>query len=116
MDKIVILHAEDTYSGPFWDDDSCMIGDCDGVWIDETFYKIEFPGFVDWYRKADIFDPYSDVTIFQTNGFEEWINQGYEYAVMLREMLPSDVDVYYGFWKDFGDKRWIFCKAYIVKK
>jgi hypothetical protein len=93
-----------------------MIGDCDGVWIDETFYKIEFPGFVDWYRKADIFDPYSDVATFQTNGFEEWINQGYEYAVMLREMLPSDVDVYYGFWKDFGDKRWIFCKAYIVKK
>ena len=61
------------------------------------------------------FDPYSDVEKeFNAIGFDEWVNQGYKYAVMLREFLPKDIDVYYGFWKDFGDNNWRYCKAYIT--
>ena len=47
------------------------------------------------------------------NNFDNWVNQGYQYAVMLRELLPNDIKVYYAFWKDFGDKNWRYCKAYI---
>jgi hypothetical protein len=112
----VILHAEDTYSGPFWDEDSCEIGRTDALYIDKKEYKVDFPGFKEWYNKADKYDPFTDVEVFQKEGFDEWVNQGYFYAVMLRNMLPLDIDVYYGFWKDFGDGNWRYCKAYITKK
>ena len=108
----VTLHAETTYAGPFWDG-FCNIGEYNELWIDDERYDITFPGFKEWYLQADKFDPYSDVDIFQINDFDDWINKGYEYAVMLRKLLPKEIDVFYGFWKDFGDGDWRYCKAYI---
>ena len=113
--KQVILHAESAYVGPFWENDFCNIGDYNELWIDDVKYEIDFPGFKEWFLQADQFDPYSDVEKeFNAIGFDEWVNQGYKYAVMLREFLPKDIDVYYGFWKDFGDNNWRYCKAYIT--
>ncbi|MBP3671073.1 MAG: hypothetical protein J6J06_03825 [Bacteroidaceae bacterium] len=111
--KQVTLHAETTYTGPFWDG-FCEIGDCYTLWIDEDKYDINFPGFKEWFMQADKYDPYSDVDKFQIDGFDNWIKQGYQYAVMLRNLLPIEIDVYYGFWNNFGDNNWRYCKAYIT--
>ncbi len=111
--KQVTLHAETTSAGPFWDG-FCNIGEYNELWIDDVKYDITFPRFKEWYNQADKFDPYSDVDVFQINGFDDWVNQGYEYAVMLRKLLPKEIDVYYGFWKDFGDGYWRYCRAYIT--
>ena len=44
---------------------------------------------------------------------EEWINQGYRYALQVRDMQPEDIALYYGYWHQFGDGEWRFCRAYI---
>ena len=110
--KEVLLHAETTSSGPFWDG-FCEIGRSDGFDVDGQFFDTNFPGFKEWYLKADQFDPYSDVGVFNPDGYESWVNQGYEYAVMVRKIVPRGINVYYGFWKEFGDNEWLFCKTYI---
>ena len=46
---------------------------------------------------------------------EDWINQGYEYATQVNKMLPQDINLYYGYWHQFGDGKWIYCKAYLSK-
>lgn len=111
--QTVILHAGDTCSGPFWDADNCEIGRYDSFSIGGTEYKITFSGFREWYEQADRFDPYTDVEVFNIDGFDDWVNQGYTFAVMLRKILPKEVDVFYAFWKNFGDGNWRYCKAYI---
>lgn len=50
-----------------------------------------------------------------TEGMEEWINQGHEYATQVNKLLPKDIDLYYGYWHQFGDGKWRFCKAYLSK-
>lgn len=112
--KRIILHADCTSSGPFWENDFCEIGRTDAFYIDNKEYKVDFPRFNEWYNKADMYYPFNDVEEFQKEDFDEWVKQGYFYAVMLRKMLPLDIDVYYGFWKDFGDGYWRYCKAYIT--
>lgn len=112
--KQVILHAETTYVGPFGEDGFCNIGEYNELWIDGVKYDIDFPGFKEWFFQADKFDPYSDEEDeFNVEDFDNWVNQGYQYAIMLRKLLPKDIKVYYAFWKDFGDKNWRYCKAYI---
>lgn len=116
MDKVVVLHAESTFVGPFWEEnDFCNLGDIDEFWIDDIKYNVDFPGFKDWFMKSDMYDPYSDIDVFTLDGFDEWVNQGYIYATMLRELLPKEITVFYGFWKNFGDDNWRYCKAYISK-
>ena len=114
--KQVILFAENTFVGPFWENSFCNIGEYNELWIEDVKYDIDFPGFKEWYMQADMFDPYSDVECeFNVAGFDNWVNQGYKYAIMLRELLPADITVYYAFWKDFGDNNWRYCSAYIPK-
>lgn len=76
MRKKVILHAEDTCSGPFWDEDSCEIGRTDAFFVKGKEYKVDFPGFKEWYDKADVYDPFTDVANFQKEGFDKWVNEG----------------------------------------
>ena len=76
MAKIVVLHAESTYTGPFWDENGAEAGDCNSFEIDGTYYKVNLPGFKEWYSQADKYDPYSDLADFQLAGFEEWVNKG----------------------------------------
>lgn len=114
-EKQVILFAENSCVGPFWENGFCNIGDCNELWVDDVMYRIDFPGFKEWYMQADKYDPYSDVEVkFNAAGYDDWVKQGYKYAVMLRKLLPQEIDVYYAFWKDFGDNQWRYCKAYIT--
>jgi hypothetical protein len=50
-----------------------------------------------------------------TEGMEEWINQGYEFAKQIRAMIPKEIGLYYAYWHQFGDGEWRWCKAYIPK-
>lgn len=114
--KYIVMHAEDTFAPLFWDDDNVGIGDVDSFDIDDEEISLSsLTGLNEWFSKADMFDPYTDVSTFTSEGMEEWINQGYEYAVQVNKMLPKDIDLYYGYWHQFGDGKWRFCKAYLNK-
>ena len=110
--KTITLHADDVTFGPF-QDELGYIGNSKEIQIDNKLYTIDFPGFHSWLKNIRRYSPYSNPKGFSTDGLEVWINQGYNYAIMLRKLLPHHIDVYYGFWKDFGDGTWRFCKTQI---
>ena len=115
--KYVVFMAEDTFSSLLWDDEDAGIGDVEHLWIGDKEYSLEsLEGIKEWFYKADKYDPYSDVTDFQVEGMEEWINQGYRYALQVRDMLPEDIALYYGYWHQFGDGKWRYCRAYISNR
>lgn len=116
--KPIVFHAEDTFSPLLWDneDDFTEVGDTSSFYIDGKEYSLDFlRGLKEWFQKADMYDPYTDVAQFTQDGMEQWINEGYEFAKQINEILPRDVDMYYGFWHQFGDGKWRFCKAYLCK-
>lgn len=110
--KTITLDADDMTLGPFQDEFG-YIGNSEEMEIDSKRYIVDFPGFNNWLKKARKYSPYSNPKGFSIDGLEEWINQGYNYAIMLRKLLPPHIDVYYGFWKDFGNGIWQFCKTYV---
>jgi len=115
--KYIVMHAEDTFSPLFWDDDDAGIGDVDSLDIDDEEISLSsLIGLKEWFIQADKYDPYTDVSKFTTEGMEEWINNGYEYALQVNKILPKDIDLYYGYWHQFGDGKWRFCKAYLSKE
>lgn len=112
--EYIVFMAEDTFSPLFWDEDDVGIGDDKSFYIGDDEYSISLLiGIKEWFMQADKYDPYTDVTQFTTEGMEDWINQGYEYAKLLRSIIPRSIDLYYGFWHQFGDGRWRCCRAYI---
>ena len=112
--RYIIFMAEDTFSSLIWDDEDCGIGDVDCFRIGDKEYSLEsLEGIKEWLYQADKYDPYSDVTDFQVEGMEEWINKGYQYALQVRDILPDYIALYYGFWHQFGDGKWRYCRAYI---
>ena len=112
--RYIIFMAEDTFSSLIWDDEDCGIGDVDCFRIGDKEYSLEsLEGIKEWLYQADKYDPYSDVTDFQVEGMEEWINKGYQYALQVRDILPDNIALYYGFWHQFGDGKWRYCRAYI---
>ena len=115
--KAIIIGPDTTYSPLFWDEDGAAIGDYDYFLIgDEEYSTSSIEGLKEWFIKADKYDPYTDIAVFTTEGMEEWINQGYEFAKQLRAIIPKDIDVFYGYWHQFGDNHWRWCKAYIADK
>ena len=112
--RYIIFMAEDTFSSLIWDDEDCGIGDVDCFRIGDKEYSLEsLEGIKEWFYQADKYDPYSDVTDFQVEGMEEWINKGYQYALQVRDILPDNIALYYGFWHQFGDGKWRYCRAYL---
>lgn len=112
--KHIVMMAEDTFSPLFWDDEDVGIGDYESFFIgDDEFVLSSLAGLKEWYLKADKYDSYSGVAQFTTEGMEEWINQGYEYAKRIRLMIPKDIKLFYSYLHQFGDGRWIRCWAYI---
>ena len=90
-------------------------GDYDLFFIgDDEYSTSSIKGFKEWFCQADKYDPYSDVAKFTTEGMEEWINQGYEFAKQIRAMIPKEIKLYYGYWHQFGDGNWRMCRAYIT--
>ena len=117
MEKSITFMAEDAFSGPFWDEEGTDIGDCESFFIDDVEYDVtSLCGLKEWFLQANKFDPYTDVGTFTNKGREEWVNQGYEYVKLLRKMIPKNIALYYGFWHQFGDGYWRYCKAYIAYK
>lgn len=115
--EYIVMGPDTTYSPLFWDDEGAAIGDYDLFFIgDEEYSTSSIEGLKDWFMLADKYDPYTDIAQFTTDGMEEWINQGYEYAKQLRSMIPNSVKLYYGYWHQFGDGYWRWCKAYIAQK
>lgn len=112
--EYIVFMAEDTFSPLFWDEDDVGIGDDKSFYIgDDEYSTLSLIGMKEWFLHADKYNPYTDVTQFTTEGMDDWINQGYEYAKQLRSFIPKSVDLYYGFWHQFGDGRWRRCRAYI---
>ena len=106
--------AVDTFSYLLWDDEDAAIGDYESFYIGDDEYSLSsLKGLKEWFMQADKYDPYTDVAQFTTEGMEEWINRGYEYAKQIREILPKDIDLYYAFWHQFGDGKWRHCEAYL---
>ena len=113
--KAIIIGPDTKYSPLYWDEDGGAIGDYDCFLIgDEEFSTSSIVGLKEWFMQTDKYDQYTDIAEFTTEGMEEWINQGYEFAKQLRSIIPKDVDVYYGYWHQFGDREWRWCKAYIT--
>ena len=75
----------------------------------------DIAGLKEWHSKTDIYDPYTSHTEFQIDGFEDWVNEGYRFAMQIRKLLPDYVSLYYGFWHNFGDNEWRYCKSLITK-
>ena len=115
--KAVVMEPDTTYSPLFWDDDGVAIGDYDTFFIgNEEYSTSSIEGLKEWFLKTDKYDPYTDVAQFTTEGMDEWINQGYEYAKKICAMIPKEIKFYYGYWHQFGDGQWRCCKAYISPK
>lgn len=114
----ITFEANTTYNGVFWDENEfCEIGDLEDIFL-KNGKSIKLPaiqGLKEWHEKADIYDPYSSVTDFQIEGYEEWVNEGYRLAKAIKSFLPDYISLYYGFWHNFGDDNWTYCKAYIPK-
>lgn len=115
LPRYIVFQADDTFSFLFWDDEDAAIGDYESFYIgDDEYSLLSLEGLKEWFYKADKYDPYTDVAQFTTDGMEEWINQGYEYAKQVRAMIPKGIKMYYGYWHHFGDGRWRMCRAYIT--
>ena len=115
--KYIVMHAESTFAPLFWDDEDVGIGeyDCISIGNEELLLDI-IDGLKEWFLQSDKYDPYTDVSTFTTIGMDAWINKGYEYALQINQLLPKDIDLYYGYWHQFGDGIWRYCKAYIKKE
>lgn len=112
--KYIVLKAIDSSSLLFWDDKDVGIGDVDSFYIGDDEYSMSsLEGLNEWFLQADIYDPFEVFGEFTTEGMEEWINQGYEYAKQLRALIPKDVKLYYAYLHQFGDGKWRHCEAYI---
>lgn len=113
--KFILFEPSDTtYSGLVWDDRGTDIGDYDSFFIGDDEYSISsIEGLKEWFIQADKYDPYTEIAQFTTDGMEEWINQGCEFAKQIRKMIPKEIDLFYGYWHQFGDGIWRCCKAYI---
>lgn len=110
----VIFMADDTFSGPFWDEEWVDIGDCEEFFLEEeTIDVTSITELKSWYSHADEYDPFSAFCTFNPIGYDDWVLQGYHIAVKLRAMLPSYVYLYYGYMHDFGDGKWRCCKVFI---
>lgn len=117
MPKSIEFGAEDSFSDLFWDEERVGIGDYDSFFLGyEKFSASSLVGLKEWFMQADKYDPFTDIAEFTTEGREEWINRGYEFAKQLRTIIPKEVELYYGFWHQFGDNHWRWCKAYIAQK
>jgi len=115
--KAIVIGPDTTYSPLFWDEDDVAIGDYDLFFIGDEEYSTSFlVGLKEWFMQVDKYAPYTDIAEFTTEGMEEWINQGYEFAKQLREIIPKEIKVYYGYWHQFGDGQWRWCKAFISQK
>jgi len=112
--KFLVFSAEDTFSPVIWDDGEVANGEVDYFWLDKEYISLSSViGLKEWYSKADQYDPCDNLGQFTTEGMEEWINQGYEFALRIRKMIPKDIKLYYGYRHQFGDNHWRFCSAYI---
>ena len=117
LPEYIVMEPDTTYSPLFWNDEGMAIGEYDLFYIgDEEYSTSSLAGLAEWYMQADKYDPYTDIAEFTTEGMEEWINQGYEFAKQLRSIIPKEIEFYYGFWHQFGDGEWRCCKAYIAQK
>jgi hypothetical protein len=115
--KAIVIGPDTTYSPLFWDEDDVAIGDYDLFFIGDEEYSTSFlVGLKEWFMQVDKYAPYTDIAEFTTEGMEEWINQGYEFAKQLREIIPKEIKVYYGYWHQFGYGQWRWCKAFISQK
>ena len=98
--KAIIIGPDTTYSPLFWEEEEedVAIGDYDLFFIgDEEFSTSSIVGLKEWFMLADKYDPYTDIAEFTTEGMEEWINQGYEFAKQLRKIIPKEIKFYYGY-------------------
>ena len=113
----IAMEPDTTYSPLFWDEEGAAIGDYELFFIvDDEYSTASIEGFKDWFMQADKYDPYTDIAEFTTEGMEEWINQGYEYAKQIRALIPKEIGFYYGFWHQFGNGQWRYCRAYLPHK
>ena len=116
MSKAIVMGPDTSYSPLFWDEEDAAIGDYDLIFIgDEEYSTSSIIGLKEWFMQADKYDPYTDIAEFTKEGMEEWINQGYEFVKQLGKIIPKDIELYYGYWHQFGDGRWRWCKAYISR-
>ena len=114
LPESIVMGPDTTYSPLFWDEEGVAIGDYDLLYIrDEEYSTSSIVGLKEWFMQADKYDPYTDIAEFTTEGQEEWINQGYEFAKQLRAIISKDILLYYGYWHQFGDGQWRWCKAFI---
>ena len=112
--EYIVMEPDTTYSPLFWDEEGVAIGDYDLIFIgDKVYSTASIEGLKDWFMQADKYDPYTDIAEFTTEGIEDWINQGYKYAKQIRAMIPKEIEIYYGYWHQFGDGEWRMCRAYI---
>ena len=85
--KYIKFMAEDSFAPLFWDDENCGIGYEESFYIGDKEYSLSsLEGIKEWFKQVDKYDPYTDIAQFTTDGMDEWINQGYEYAKQLRAL------------------------------
>ena len=115
--KYIVFDPDTSYTSLIWDDEGAAVGEYDYFFLGDEEYSLSpIKGLKEWYLQIDKYDPYTDIAQFSTEGMEEWINQGYELAKQLLDIIPQDVGLYYGYWHQFGDGKWRHCKAYISRK
>ena len=106
----IILHATNTFESPFWDGASNELGTYKSFIFENKEYKIKFKGFKQWYAKSNQYDPFLFEEDFNPEGMDKWISKGYEFAMMLRELLPKEIEVCYGFYQYLAGE-WRFCSS-----
>lgn len=112
------IYMSKEWSELFWDG-HCSIGDyCLQLdWNHKSYDLRGIEGLEEWFWEGDEkYDPCmydEEDAAYTAPGREEWTNKGCELAIKVRQVLPKDLEFYYGFYYQFEKDLWLECYAYI---
>ena len=94
--QFVIFMADDTNSPLFRNDKGVGIGDVESVCIGDEVYSLStLKELKEWFLKADKYNSVKESEQFTKEGMDDWIKQGNDFALQIRNMIPCDIMLYY---------------------
>jgi len=80
----------------FWRKDGGCCGDCNVLFTEHNQLSIDvsqIEGLKEWYKRFD--DDSKPPYTWSTKVYKTWVDQGWEYAYAVRNLLPDYIDMYY---------------------
>jgi len=115
--QYIIFMADDSNSPLFWNDKGEGIGDVESVCIGDEVYSLSsLKGLKEWFLKANKYNSFTESEQFTTEGMDDWIKQGNEFALQIRDMIPCDIVLYYCHVEKCGDDVHVMKRVILTEK